>query len=190
MSQFRVLGIDPSLNNWGMANGLYDSNSGQIDIENLELIQPVVPKGKQVRQNSKDLAAAEQLFRGTLDLVESIKPQAIFVEVPHGSQNARSMVSYGICAGVLASLRATGTPFFELTATEVKVHAIGDKKATKQQMIDWAQSKHPAAPWPHYKQNGQQVLSTAKAEHLADAIATIHAGVESQAFRQLTLLAA
>lgn len=190
MAQLRVVGFDPSLTNWGIAAGVYYPNTKLVEIEDLQLGQPVVPKGKQVRQNSKDLAAAEQLMSTALSAIETHKPQAIFVEVPVGSQSARAMASYGICVGILGALRASGTPFFELTPVEVKLAAVGDKKATKQQMIDWAMQRHPKAPWPMYRQNGERLVSSAKAEHMADAVATIYAGVQTPNFQQFSLLVA
>ena len=111
--------------------------------------------------------------------------QAIFVEVPHGSQSARAMASYGVCIGVLGALRAMGIPFFEVNATEVKMAAVGNKTATKDEMIAWARLVHPEAPWPTYTQKGVEYVSEAKAEHMADATAAIYAGVRTPAFQQL-----
>jgi hypothetical protein len=51
-------------------------------------------------------------------------------------------------------------------------------------MIKWAMSKHPEASWPTYKQNGANLVSEAKAEHQADAVAAIYAGISCNAFRQ------
>lgn len=181
--QIKVVGFDPSLRNWGVAVGVYDTDTRQLSIEHLDVIQPVLPTGKQVRQNSQDLEAALQLCKGALPYAKAT--QAIFVEVPVGSQSARAMASYGICIGVLGGLRAHGIPFFEVTPTEVKMAAIGRKTATKAEMIQWAATRHPAAPWPKYKQAGELVISEAKAEHMADAIAAIEAGMATQPFQQL-----
>ena len=184
------MGFDPSLNNWGLAYGTYDLQSHELDILELGLIQPDVPKGKQTRQNSKDLIAAYQLAKRATEFIELYTPQVIFVEVPHGSQSARSMASYGICIGVLGALRAGDSAFFELTATEVKLAAVNTKKATKDQMIAWAMDKHPNAPWPMYTKSGQQTVVAGKAEHMADAVAAIHAGIQLSEFRQIVSLAA
>jgi Holliday junction resolvasome RuvABC endonuclease subunit len=100
------------------------------------------------------------------------------------------MASYGICVGVLGALRAKGIPFFELTPDEVKIAATNNKKATKDDMIQWARGKYPNANWPYYKKNGEMLLSAKQAEHMADAVATIEAGVHSPLFRQFTLLRA
>jgi Holliday junction resolvasome RuvABC endonuclease subunit len=176
------------MNNWGIASGTYCRDTGEIQIINLDVTCPVLPKGKQVRQNSKDLEAANQLAKGAWAAIKDAK--AIFVEVPVGSQSARAMASYGICVGILGSLRANGIPFFEVTPTEVKLAATNKKNATKRQMIDWAMQAHPDAPWPRYKKNGEILVTESKAEHMADAIAAIYAGVSTQMFQQLQLFRA
>lgn len=188
MAKWKVLGFDPSLNNWGVAAGIFDTDTRTLSLDKLGVIQPVLPKGKQVRQNSKDIEAAQQLAAGALELAQDA--QAIFVEVPIGSQSARAMASYGICVGVLGALRATGKPFFELTPTEVKLGVTNKKTATKAEMIAWATGAFPNAPWPTYTRNGNTLISEAKAEHMADAAATIATGLESGLFRQFLQLAA
>ena len=181
----RVVGFDPSLRNWGIAEGILDRSSSTLQIQKVSVINPVLPTGKQVRQNSMDLESAKQLCKAALDAAKGA--QAIFVEVPVGSQSARAMASYGICVGVLGALRATGIPFFEVTPTEVKVAAVGYKNATKADMIKWATEKHPEANWPTYNERGQTLISEAKAEHMADATAAIYAGLVCNSFQQMRL---
>lgn len=183
-----VVGFDPSMNNWGVCRSIItvdptDLRNSFLQVKHLAVINPVKPDTKQVRTNSKDLIAAEQLAAGALEAAKGA--QAIFVEVPHGSQSARAMTSYGLCVGVLGALRAFGIPFFEVSATEVKMASVGKKTATKQEMIAWARGQHPEANWPTYKQGGVEFVSEAKAEHMADATAAIYAGVRTPAFQQL-----
>lgn len=99
-----------------------------------------------MRQNSTDVDVARQLYEGAI--TAGLGAKACFVEVPVGSKSARAMASYGVCVGVLGGLRASGTPFFEVTPTEVKVTSVGKKTATKEEMIAWAMAKHPEAPGP------------------------------------------
>lgn len=180
----RVVGFDPSLRNWGIARGVYyPGRNAWLHLEEIGVINPVLPTGKQVRQNSLDLESAKQLCKAALAAAEGA--QAIFVEVPIGSQSARAMASYGICVGVLGALRATGIPFFEVTPTEVKMVSVGKKTATKADMIQWAVKQHPEANWPTYKQNGKALISEAKAEHMADATAAIYAGLACNSFQQM-----
>lgn len=179
----RVVGQDPSLRNWGIAVGTFNLETRLLTIDKLSLTNPVLPTGKQVRQNSLDLESGYQLYKGALAAAEGA--HAVFVEVPQGSQSARAMASYGICVGVLGALRAAGIPFFEVTPTEVKLAGHGKKTATKQEMIAWAMSRHPEASWPLYYQHGKALVSEAKAEHQADAVAAIYAGLASNTFQQM-----
>ena len=181
---FSVVGMDPSLRNWGIAKGvLIPSQKMQLRIDWLDVIQPVLPTGKQVRQNSLDLESAKQLCEGAWKAAQGA--HAIFVEVPVGSQSARAMASYGICVGVLGALRTSGVPFFEVTPTEVKLASTGKKTATKAEMIEWGVKQHPEAQWPTYLSNGTMKISEAKAEHMADAIAAIYAGIACNSFQQM-----
>ena len=179
----KVVGQDPSLRNWGLAVGSLDLETKKLTVEYVNLTNPVLPTGKQVRQNSSDLESALQLYKGATDAAKGA--HAVFVEVPVGSQSARAMASYGICVGVLGALRANGIPFFEVTPTEVKLASVGNKTASKQDMIKWAMESHPEANWPTYKQNGKVMVSEAKAEHMADAIAAIYAGIRCNSFQQI-----
>lgn len=179
----KVVGQDPSLRNWGLAVGTLNLETKKLTIELLDLTNPVLPTGKQVRQNSSDLESAFQLYKGAIAAAEGA--HAVFVEVPVGSQSARAMASYGVCVGVLGALRANGIPFFEVTPTEVKMAGYGRKTASKQDMIRWAMAAHPEANWPMYKQNGKSIVSEAKAEHMADAVAAIYAGISCNAFQQM-----
>lgn len=182
----RVCGQDPSLRNWGIAIGVYDTDSRELTVKDISVIQPELSKNKQVRQNSLDLESARQLSQAAMAAVDDV--QAVFVEVPVGSQSARAMASYGVCVGVLGALRATGVPFFEVTPTEVKLAGAGSKTATKQAMIKWAMLNHPEANWPVYRQKGVDIVSEAKAEHMSDAIAAIYAGVSCNSFQQMLSL--
>lgn len=179
----KVVGQDPSLRNWGLAVGHLELETKKLTIDYVDLTNPELPKGKQVRQNSLDLESALQLYKGAARVVSGA--HAVFIEVPVGSQSARAMASYGICVGVLGALRANGIPFFEVNPIEVKLASVGNKTATKQEMIKWAMAKHPEANWPMYKQNGQAIVSEAKAEHMADAIAAIYAGLNCNSFKQM-----
>jgi Holliday junction resolvasome RuvABC endonuclease subunit len=179
----KVVGQDPSLRNWGIAIGSYDLDLQKLTIQNLSVTCAVLPTGKQTRQNSLDLESGFQLYKGAIAGAEGA--HAVFVEVPVGSQSARAMASYGVCVGVLGALRANGIPFFEMTPTEVKLAGPGIKTASKNQMINWAMEKHPEANWPMYKDNGVMKVSEAKAEHMADAIGAIYAGLSSNTFQQM-----
>lgn len=184
-----VLGMDPSLLHWGLASADIDLTSGVLTTPDLELIEPMELSGKQIRVNSNDLYRAEQL--ATRVFYRARKAKVIFVEVPVGSQSARAMASYGVCIGILGSLRAEGIQIIEVTATETKVALTGNKNASKQNMIDAAVAAYPDANWPRYTRNGAKfkkgdIMNTA--EHVADAVATIHSGVNTPVFQNLMRL--
>lgn len=176
-----VVGFDPSLRNWGVAEGTLDLTTGYLNSLHLSIIETKEMKGKQVRQNSTDLHIAEQLAKGAL--LAARKAKVIFVEVPVGSQSARAMASYGVCVGVLGAIQSEGIPLIEVTAMEVKKTFTGNKNATKDEMIVQAVSLYPNANFPRH---GGKI--TNKAEHVADAIAAIHAGVLTPMFQNLMRL--
>lgn len=178
-----VVGMDPSLSNWGIAEAVLDLEDGLLSTPVLSVIQPRDGDGKkQVRKNSLDLQRAEELAHAAMTAAE--KAKIIFVEVPVGSQSARAMASYGICLGILGSIRAKGMEIIEVSPDENKKVFTGSKTATKQQMIDTAYHLYPKANWPI---RGSSVV-IGKAEHMADAIAAIHAGVKTPVFQNLMRL--
>ncbi|BAR94667.1 ribonuclease H-like superfamily protein [Pseudomonas phage Ka3] len=182
MPKINILGMDPSLSNWGIACGNLDTSTGLIEFKHVEVIQTSKSKDKQIRVNSADLLRVEPIAERLIELAPHAK--AIFVEVPVGSQSADAMKSYGVCIGLLAYMRALGYPFFPVTAATLKVHACNSSTASKQEMIEWATKKHPGLNWP--RQNGRVVAS--KAEHIADAIAAAEVGLKDPTFQQLLKL--
>lgn len=179
-----VLGMDPSMRNWGLASALLDPDTGILHDLHLQVIQPKEVTGKKVRQNSKDLEIARLLSAGLVAPVRAA--QVIFVEVPVGSQSSRSMASYGLCVGILGALQAQGFQIIEVTASEVKLALAGIKEASKTQMIGSGLIRYPKANWP--MQAGKIIVS--KAEHMADAIGAIHAGIQLPTFQNLLRLLA
>lgn len=176
-----VVGMDPSMTNWGIAEGTLCLTTGFLDLTNLSLTEPEKLGGKQVRQNSTDLFVAEQLADKAIEAAKQAK--VVFVEVPVGSQSARAMASYGMCVGIMGAIRAIGIPLIEVSPLEVKLAFTGDRNATKQAMINQALSLYPNANFPMFRGK-----ITGKAEHVADAIAAIHAGANTQAFQNLMRL--
>lgn len=185
--KIQVCGFDPSLTHWGIAKATLDLETGLLDTPFLHVIEPEEIKGKQVRVNSNDLYKAEQLAKTALKYARESK--VVFVEVPVGSQSARSMVSYALCIGILGTIRAEGIPLIEVSPTENKLAFTGNKTATKIQMISQAVSLYPEANWPRHARDGKAGKTSWKtgdlknvAEHMADAIAAIHAGCNTPAF--------
>jgi Holliday junction resolvasome RuvABC endonuclease subunit len=178
MARLTVAGHDPSSRNWGIAGGTLDTDTGIVTIKTLRVVRSESLEGKQVRQNSQDLRTANQLYEGVAPFMAA---SLNFAEIPQGSQSARASLCSGICIGVLGGLRAK-SQFFEVTPNEVKLATVGSRTATKKQMIEWAVAKHPEAPWP-WKPNGDILLGDA--EHMADAIGAIYAGLRTDQYKQL-----
>jgi Holliday junction resolvasome RuvABC endonuclease subunit len=176
-----VVGFDPSLNHWGIAEGELDLMTGILETPILQVLSPEKVTKKQVRQNSIDLDVAKQL--ATEAFIVARRAKAIFVEIPVGSQSARAMAAYGICVGVLGALVSEGIQLIEVTATEVKKAITGDSHATKAQMIAEAMKLYPEANFPMHR--GKPTLAC---EHVADAIGAIHAGVNTPLFQNLMKL--
>lgn len=178
MATLRVGGFDPSYTNFGMVKLDLDLEEGEITtpILNLEQTAPDNKNKSTMRKNVDDLMRCQKLYKAAIDFFEDV--DVICVEMPVGSQSANSMKSYGICIALTAALNK---PLIYLTATEVKLAGAGGKNSTKKEMIDWATSEFPEANWITRKEKGKQVYQNCN-EHLADALAAIYAGVNSEQF--------
>lgn len=190
MTKVNVVGLDPSLSNFGIANVVLDLDTMTFDIKALTLLETQPEKDKklkkQVRKNSEDLDRAQILHKG---LIVGCKDAWIAIaEVPVGSQSARAMASYGVCIGILA---ACPIPLIQVTPNEVKIAATGIRTATKEEMIEWAMAKYPNAPWRLQTQNGAKHRKgdpKGDNEHLADAVAAIEAGIQTDQFQQIVAI--
>lgn len=178
MSKIKVVGLDPSLSNFGIAIVTIDVDTLDIHVEKLILVETEREAGKTVRQNSDDMRRARMSY---VAMNDACKGAAFAIaEVPVGSQSARAMLSCGVCIGVLSGC---DIPLIQVNPSEVKVVATGYKNATKAEMIEWAMHKYPYANWLMRKSKGVMTPLAAN-EHLADAIAAIEAGIKTEQFRQ------
>lgn len=185
MASLTIMGLDPSMNNFGMVVGELDLTTGGLSNLKMMLSSPDKPKtAKSVRQNSKDLNHAKQQYAGLHAFLNTHTPDVICVEIPVGSQSARAMASYGMCIGILASI---DKPLIQVTPTEVKLATGLSKTASKADMIQWATETYPEANWLTKKQKGDVTYTLAN-EHLADALAAIYAGVKTDQFKLMTAM--
>lgn len=181
MTSLRVMGIDPSLRNTGMALADVDLLTGAITPVVIDMVQTKASdKTKLQRQNSADLVSCRATYKGVHMRIADWKPQIITGEVPSGAQDARAALSFGMSIMLLAS---SPVPIIEVTPQEVKLASAG-KGASKPQMIAWAHAKAPALPWNTHKRKGEVILN-ADNEHMADAFAAIYACVETTQFMQM-----
>lgn len=180
-----VVGVDPSLTNFGMAKGClrFEGNQPKFQLQELRLQTTSSSSDKKLRKNMDDFDRAQLLVRalGTF----AVDADLIIAEFPVGSQSARAMTSYAFCVMLLACVNER-VPVIPVMPDELKLSVIGDKKATKQQIIDWATNLYPHANWITKKRHGVVTYTDAN-EHLADAVGAIHAGIASDLFKQLML---
>ena len=186
MNEIKVIGLDPSLNNTGIAVGRILLPSLEVKIDNLILGDTEKRAGKDVRRNSDDLRRAREIIASIM--LAGNGARFAIAEVPTGSKSARASFANGICVGVLASLDLMRLPLIQVQPIETKLASVGKKTASKQDIIDWATGLYPDANWLRYKRLGQMLLSDNN-EHLADAVAVIHAGIKTDQFRQAMELA-
>jgi Holliday junction resolvasome RuvABC endonuclease subunit len=186
----KILGMDPSLSNFGIVHATLNIETLKITPEAMYVLQTEPEKDKKVRKlvrkNSEDLDRCKILHKGAVEATEG--RFLAFIEVPVGSQSSRAMASYGVSLGVIAAV-ANAMPIIQLTPTEVKVAGCGIKTATKGEMIDAMVAKYPNAPWPRYTQNGKGYkkgdIHAGEGEHVADALAAIEAGIATDEFRRM-----
>lgn len=181
MRTIKVMGVDPSLRNWGMAIANVDVVSGEIDIVNLILIETEKEKSKQVRKSSDDLRRANELHAVYSETIKAHDVRLVMSEIPHGAQSARASWGLGIALGILAS---TPVPVIQVSALNVKNLAVGDKTASKVEMIAWAATRWPKANW--LRHSGFKLLN--KNEHLADAVGAVNAGIQTDQYKQATAM--
>lgn len=181
--KLKIAAFDPSLRNFGIAMITLDTDTAKVSVDKLTLIETETSKDKKVRKNSTDIDRARALFEGMMEACS--EADIAVAEVPVGSQSADAMKSYGICIGILA---AVPIPLIQVSPTEVKKAATGNGTATKEEMIQWASTKFPDAPWLRVKRKGVMELVN-KNEHLADAVGAFVAALKSQEFRQALQMA-
>ncbi len=188
MKHVRMLGVDPSKTNFGMARLLINIEGKPFieRVERLVLIKTEPDKDKKVRKASSDLARAR-------DIVEAFHDEAdgcicIGSEVPSGGKSASAVHSFGMVIGILAS---APVPVMEVTPREVKMATVGRAGAAKEDMIEWAMSRFPDAGdgdpdhgWRYAKSGKTKGQPTADNEHLADAVCVGAATILTPQFLQ------
>lgn len=189
MQKHRVIGIDAAFSNVGLAVAdVTTSATGEIlkvEVLDLRLIhtEAVKKRPKGVPRSSDDLRRAREAVTGIHEYIALWRPDRVVAEVPFGSQSARASWALGIAVGVLASI----PNLIEVTPGQVKA-ATGEKHADKDEMIAWGIETYPDAPWAMRKLKGALVQVASTNEHLADALAAIHAGTQTKQYRDAGLV--
>lgn len=178
----RVAGVDPALSHMGIAIGTLDAISKEIKITAMRTVITDRRVNKVVRQNSDDLRRAQQLHKAMQALAGCT---VVFSEVPSGAQSARAALSFGVAVGILASCPV---PLIQVQPFETKMATVGTKTASKEEMIEWAHETYPHLPWLRYERKTAKHEKGSlhdENEHMADACAVIHAGVQTDEFDRL-----
>lgn len=178
MAKIRIAGLDGSKTNFGVALMDLDMESMSLDVVSLLLFKTEKSKNKQVRASSDNLRRAQEI---AVPLQQALAGcTAAFVEVPSGGQSYDAVLGFGIVIGLYASINI---PVIEVSPSETKLAALGTRTASKEEMIEWATEKFPNASWRMRKLKGNMV-PTKDNEHLADAVAIVHAGIKVPSFKQ------
>ena len=181
MSKITIAALDGALANFGMAKLQYDITlpaDQALSVLDLKLIHTEKSKVKSVRASSDRLRRSREI--AMLSKAWLADCAMVFVEVPSGGQSHDATFAFGIVTGLYASLPLEP---IEVSPAETKLAAVGTRTASKEEMIEWASGKFPAAPWLTTKRNGL-IVPTKANEHLADAVAIAHAGIRLPVFQQ------
>jgi Holliday junction resolvasome RuvABC endonuclease subunit len=174
----KIVGVDPAIRNFGYAQGTFDTSNSLLSMQSIALVTTEKNPHKTIRRNSDDLSRAQHHQKALIKYCAGMN--IAIAELPTGTQSARGAMSNGIALGVMASCPIA---LIQVMPDEVKMAAVGHKQASKEEMIEWAMEKYPFLPWLTIKRKGLDTPVAAN-EHLADAIAVIHAGILTQQFEQ------
>lgn len=173
----QIAGIDPSLRNTGIAIGELDTKTWLLKITKLHLVKT---------EPGKTRPASEDLLHRCMEIHHAVHQhtagcQQVCAELPTGGSTKQAAFNLG--AGFVAALVGLPASVVPVTPYDVKRAALGhlpSKQRDKKAMVAWVMQGHPEAPWPTYERDGvvHPVTDIKHLEHLADAIAAIHAGIE------------
>lgn len=179
----KVLSIDPSLRNTAIVAGII-RDDWQYEPLTYHIISTEKSKDKKkkatddfidrcgfIYSESQALLAGTFLTESDEVLSDFMNPDVIFVESPSGSQSANAAKSYASSCFFISTLRPKA---YTVTPHEVKVMSQGSKTATKHEMVEWVQKTYPNFNFPMHAEK----FNMSKSEHIADAIAVAHVGIE------------
>ena len=181
---YTVLGIDPGLAFTGFAIARVQGRSDIIQsVQAIGLVESKVNYDLGNKSNGQ-VTRAGWLNTMLSHYITEYKVDAIACEMPYLSGRAFANFAHGLTMGAIAALNI---PMLLVRPQQVKA-AASRKSATKRDVILWALSrtKKDFLPWPTSRTpntlglefQGKQVA--AYAEHLADALAAIQAGIRTK----------
>lgn len=181
-SKIHVVGLDPSQSNFGIVEATINIDTLEIDIHAMKVVSTESESAKGVIKVSDNLRRAKEIQEEMRKACVG-KSMAI-AEIPLmiTSMNPRiaSLANYnsGMMVGILSAIQI---PLIQVFPKDVKLAMTNLKDACKEEMIEAAMLKHPAAPWIMRKLRGKMVPTNAN-EHLADAVGAIYAGIKTEQF--------
>ena len=182
----KFVSIDSSLNNTGIAVGSYTNDIISIEkillFENGSAIEKKYKNTKKrLRRKTKECIEVCALtfcnIRNAINNIGVNTIDMIFIEEPTGSQNSSGMKSYGVTCQLIGVLK----DYFKVTsvsADSAKIASVGNKNASKQEIIDWAYNLYPNLEWEVHGPGKYEGQLKDKNEHMADAIAIGYAGIK------------
>lgn len=182
-----IVGMDPSYKNWGLCKGLYNTDTHKIHMQDVSLLKIPVVKNRKLRKQMTAFEKAEIDITRSIQLIKALdlylqNCQVIFTEIPHGSQNSRAAVSMGILLALLGYIEKD-RKLIKVVANDIKLATIGHAQATKNEIVDRAVSLCPNLNWPTSKCQEQKRIDYGTAEHMADAMGAIEAGINLPEFK-------
>lgn len=169
-----VVGIDAALSNMGFVMAIVDARKQSIvEIVKMELATTAPQDKKTVRKSSDRMRRGRELLQEMRRFC--FGATIACAEIPEGSQDAGAAWALGIATGVLC---ACPLPIIEVSPREVKKASVGAVTASKEEMRAWGYARFPNAPWKTH--NGKRTQNN---EHLADALASIEAGLLTEQFK-------
>lgn len=185
--EYKFIALDPSMTNTGIVVGVIKNDKIE-EITHILLSETKKSSDKKVPSGIDTINRCRTAFDVIREAIQVHKPRVIFAEMPSGSQSAAAMKSYGVTCMMLGALRPVPIP---VTPTHVKKASVGRKNASKADMIRWAFELYPDLSWLKGSKNKMEIIAPDgkylgnKNEHIADAIAAAHAGVETDDFKRI-----
>lgn len=184
MATIRVGGADPSLTNTGLAKFDLNLATGLLTPIAIDLVVTEPQVTKQTRCNSDDLRRCQEITTRIHEFLSDCS--MVFGEIPSGAQSARAAYAFGMVLGIWGGV-SLKIPLVQVMPSETKVAATGSKHGSKDEIIAWAVKLYPKLQWRVYDRN----FKTKKKgdlkddnEHIADAVAVIHAGIKLAEFQR------
>lgn len=181
-----ILGVDGSLRNFGFAVFKYDSASSTLDgLVTLKLSQTEASKDKKLNKSTDDFNRFGWQFNYLTSVIHDYDIKTAIVEIPAGARDARAAFAFGGTTALYSTLPVLGVNVITVLPKLVKKKSIGIAHADKEDIINWAYNLYPEADWLKSKRKNAMNIRDSSGlylknenEHLADAIAIVHAGLD------------